>query len=543
MASRAILQSRAFTFALALLPLVALAVVLVLGAVARFSVPNFPIPDFDSPGYLSPAVSWLNGEGFRQAAGRDWLYPAFLALILKTAGSFSAIAVFQKLLGFCSILFLAATWRLWVSMLNLGPIAQCLALLAGAIPAYFQACNSVAVFFELRLRPESILTCFVFAQLFCILAYGRYRWLTPRPLLSLIFGALALVLAYACCLLKPSWLFALVTTTLPIFLGLFGAFPRRIRWLTPVCGVVLAALLLWLPAKLFYIPDSASRTFLPSTLVTIHAKLIMATLSKQAAQLPEGDPHRTQLDNILAAFAREFPIAASRPGTYESMGFDPDYLYYKSSLMPVIWENSGRSDEGLRAFCLRAYFDTALDQPLAMAGKVGAQFSYFLFPDHNSFYRSRIELKEAYQAALPVFPEAFDASRPELGAEYWRNLHALSTTAPRVGPRPLARLVGDTASSLGFSVVVLFLVMLAVSHFWEPLKSLRFAGWAALLVYSAPAANAFTIAVSHALDNSRYRQSYGSFVVFALTALAVFAITVLATSALSFARQSLSRAR
>ncbi len=541
MASRAIFQSRAFTFALALLPLVALAVVLVLGAVARFSVPNFPIPDFDSPGYLSPAISWLSGEGFRQAAGRDWLYPAFLALVLKTAGSFSAIAVFQKLLGVCSILFLAATWRLWVSMLKLGPIAQCLALLAGVIPAYFQACNSVAVFFELRLRPESILTFFVFAQLFCILSYGRYRWLTPRPLLSLVFGAMAFLLAYACCLLKPSWLFALATTTLPIFLGLFGAFPRRIRWLTPVCGMVLAALLLWLPARLFYIPDSASRTFLPSTLVTIHAKLIMATLAKQAAQLPGGNPHRAELDNILTAFAKEFPIAASRPGTYESMGFDPDYLYYKSSLMPVIWENSGRSDEGLRAFCLRAYFDTVLDQPLAMVGKVGTQFSYFLFPDHNSFYRSRIELKDAYQAALPL--EMFEAPQTKLSLEYRSNLLALSASAPRLGPRPLARFIGDIASSLGFILVLLFLVALITSHFWEPLRRFRFAGWTALLIYSAPAANAFTIAVSHSLDNSRYRQSYGSFVAFALTVFGVFVITVLATSAGSFARNFLSRAR
>lgn len=529
-ALRAIFQSRAFTCALALLPAVVLAVILVLGALARCSVPNFPIPDFDSPGYLSPALSWLGGEGFNQAAGRDWLYPAFLAFVLKAAGSFSAIAVFQKLLGFCSILFLAATWRLWISLLNLGPIAECLALLAGAVPAYFLACNSVAVFFELRLRPESILSCCVFAQLFCVLAYVRYRWCAPRPILSLIFGVLAFVLAYACCLLKPSWLFALVTTTLPIFLGLFGSFPSRIRWLTPLGGLALAALLLWLPARLFYVPDSASRTFLPSTLVTIHAKLIMATLAKQAAQLPESDPRRAQLQNILAAFDKEFPIAASRPGTYESMGFDPDYLYYKSSLMPVIWENSGRSDEGLRAFCLRAYRDTILDQPFAMAGKIGTQFHYFLFPDTNSFYRSRIELKDAYHAARPVFPEIFDTPGSEFMNGYWRELHALATAAPRLGPRPLARSISDFAGLLGFPLVVLFLFALVACHLREPLRSLRIAGWTALLIYSAPAANAFTIAVSHALDNSRYRQSYGSFVVFALTVLTVFLATALVTA-------------
>jgi hypothetical protein len=163
-----------------------------------------------------------------------------------------------------------------------------------------------------------------------------------------------------------------------------------------------------------------------------------------------------------------------------------------------------------------------------MAGKIGTQFHYFLFPDTNSFYRSRIELKDAYHAGLPVLD--WKTSPSELSRQFGNDLLTLSTTAPRLDARPLARSISDAASKLGFSIVVLFLVALIASHVWKPLHHLRAAGWAALLLYSAPAANAFTIAVSHALDNSRYRQSYGSFVVFALAILSVFLVTALVTS-------------
>ena len=61
-----------------------------------------------------------------------------------------------------------------------------------------------------------------FLQLFCIASYCRFRWHEPRPVASLIFGALALPLAYALFVLKPNWLLSVPATTLPIFVGLFG---------------------------------------------------------------------------------------------------------------------------------------------------------------------------------------------------------------------------------------------------------------------------------------------------------------------------------
>ncbi|MEI9894049.1 MAG: hypothetical protein WDN28_09220 [Chthoniobacter sp.] len=94
-----------------------LAVVLALAWKARTAWPAVPLADQDTWGYLHPALTWLSGLGFEQTDGRDWLYPALVALFLKMAGSFSGIVVGQKALGILSGVCMAITWRCWVSML------------------------------------------------------------------------------------------------------------------------------------------------------------------------------------------------------------------------------------------------------------------------------------------------------------------------------------------------------------------------------------------------------------------------------------------
>src|SRR5215470_4032033 len=58
------------------------------GAILRSHFPSTPLSDPDTWGYLNPALSWLGGLGFQQTYGRNWLYPAILAAILKIGGDF-----------------------------------------------------------------------------------------------------------------------------------------------------------------------------------------------------------------------------------------------------------------------------------------------------------------------------------------------------------------------------------------------------------------------------------------------------------------------
>ena len=87
------------------------------GLLFRARLPAVPLADGDTWGYLRPALNWLSGLGFEQTYGRDWLYPALLAGILKVSGTFSAITYTQRFLGLASILFYWLAWRSWLRLL------------------------------------------------------------------------------------------------------------------------------------------------------------------------------------------------------------------------------------------------------------------------------------------------------------------------------------------------------------------------------------------------------------------------------------------
>src|ERR1700745_468718 len=80
------------------------------GLLIRARVPVVPLADGDTWGYLRPALCWLSGLGFEQTYGRDWLYPALLAGILKISGNFCAITYVQRFLGLAGIFLFLLGW-------------------------------------------------------------------------------------------------------------------------------------------------------------------------------------------------------------------------------------------------------------------------------------------------------------------------------------------------------------------------------------------------------------------------------------------------
>src|SRR6201982_867967 len=87
------------------------------GLIVRHGFPDIPFADGDTWGYLHPALSWLSGLGFHQTYGRDWLYPALLAGILKFSGDFCAITYVQRFLGLAGIFIFWLAWRSWLRLL------------------------------------------------------------------------------------------------------------------------------------------------------------------------------------------------------------------------------------------------------------------------------------------------------------------------------------------------------------------------------------------------------------------------------------------
>lgn len=494
--------------------------------------PMVPLADPDTWGYLNPALSWLSGNGFVQAGGRDWLYPAFVALFLRSTGSFAGILVWQKFFGLLSGVLMAVTWRTWVSMLPFHRGMRFAISLAGAFPIFVQLMNQQNILYQMSLRPESILPCFVYAQLACVMGYCRFRWHTPKPLPSVLLGAAALVFACACFLLKPSWYLATITTSLPVLLGLFGnALSWKTRLLTPVAGLVASLLILWLPARVLFIRDGASVTLLPLALFCVHAELIDHSFEAKIAKLPDTDPDKARLKHLDDVLKSEVRIAAVRYRPYDRLRINPDYLLDSRELNTAIPEYSGPSTEQIKAFCFRSFEEAVLHDPGAYARKVSTQFHWFLSPDTKTFFKDRSDLAGEYRLSADSLnahrPTKVRADLEEADRRYEDSLATLAKTPTKLEEHPRLIAFAKSLTRWALPLESLFLLALLVVHIWRPLHSLRVAGWAAFFLFLAPLGNALGVCIVHALDIYRYRVTFGGYWLFALAAMTAFTLAVL----------------
>ncbi|MFZ4681094.1 MAG: hypothetical protein ACOYMS_01225 [Terrimicrobiaceae bacterium] len=498
----------------------------------RWQIPAIAVADPDSWGYFRPALNLLSGGGFVQHNGRDWLYSALVAGALEVTGSMAGLVRFQQMLGVLAGILLAVTLRLWAQFLpgSAGREAGAAVLGAVAMGIFLWRPDSLA--FEVQLRPESVWSFFILLQLLCLLAYCRERWVRHRYGVALCYALAAVPLAYANVLLKPSWGLALLVTIAPVFFGILG--PRAglgLRLLTPVAAVGLSVLTLWLPARMLFVRDEMAATRLPLALFTIHAKWILAHYEQKAQSLRPDSAERHFLDRFLPVFREEFAQTMTQKKiTYDRLGYDADYLRYRSPIFDWLNSEGGIAGERLNAFCYASYLETWRSQPLGMADKVWGQFRFFLFPQDDDFYKRGTNLQERYRITLEKLPDDLPGSSDRVAALYAAFREQATQASVRtfkVEPwGPLQKL------SLGLAAItpallLVFLVVLAACLLRPGLSDLRLAGLTALLLYAAPAANALTVSIIHVLDLPRYRLSYAGPFLLALAAVILFNVIAL----------------
>jgi hypothetical protein len=509
----------------------------------RFRIAPIAVSEWDSWGWLNPALSWVGGAGFREQFEREWLYGAFIALCLRLTGSFSGYIIVQQVLGLLAGGFMWLTWRRWVTLFPENLLFEIVSVVAGLFVVAVYLFSPIALALELSIRPEGIMAFVAFLQLYCITSYCKFRWHEPRPVASGIFGALAILLAYSLFVLKPNWLLAAVATTLPVFLGVFGrtSLSLAARLLPPSLGVLLILLTLVLPEKIFFIRTAQTRLVLPMTLFTIHADVIHQDMRRQlsSAQIPE--ERRRFLLTFLPIFEREMDVARTLARYYPRLGFDPDYLMYRAGLFPFLESTCAMSRQEIANFCRTTFLSAIWNQPSAYARKVFTQLGYFFFPDDGTFFRKSIPLGKLYDYVLTTVPESLDVTLSKETRDLYETYHrevvrragepgSLDVWRAFIGP---LRAIGGAA----FYLEIAFLLSLAACLAFSSLACLRLPGLVALIFFLAPAGNAVTIALIHALDNSRYRGSYGPILLFALAALCLFAFTTFAHAARIISRR------
>lgn len=507
---------------------------LVAGLLVRHHIPSIALAEHDSWGWLGPALNWIGGRGFHEEFEREWIYGAFLAFCLKTTGSFAGYILIQQALGLAAAVLMWMTWRRWISTFPPNIFWEAISIPLGLFLIALYLFNPISLVLELAIRPEAIMAFVVFLQLYCVVSFCHFRWQNFHRTACLVFGALSLPLAWAMFVLKPNWALAVPATTLPVVLGLLpGRVPRLDRWLPLAAGFALIGLGVWLPGRLLFLRNDQPRLVLPMTLFTIHADIIRTSMADELND-PNLPPERRKfLEGFLPRLDRELETATRDNKYYRTLGFDPDYLMYRASLFPQLLTQGGMTHVELAAFCRQSFLFALANEPLRYAKKVLTQMHFFAFPDDATFFRKRIALDQLYQHAVSVLPEhpdqKYNPPTRALVQAYLDRLAQEAAQSREVEVVPRFRRFFQTLGPFTPALVLGFFVVLAVVLVWPPLRALRLPGLLAALVFSAPAGNALTVAMVHALDNSRYRGSYGPILVFALGAMVLFIAVAVTT--------------
>ena len=365
---------------------------LTVAAWLRFTLPAVPFADPDTWGYLCPGLKWFGSGVFEQANGRSFFYPLFVAVLLKTTGSFSSIPLVQHGLGVGSGLIWWMLWRGFVRWLPPGFSRSWIAPFLGLAGLAVYLLGAQAIYFEHAIRPEGVFPFFALAHLAALFGCVR-RVLEGTGWVLAGLGALALSLDGVLLSLKPSWGFAFLVAP-AVLAGCF--FLRNAKRNRPALAaafglgfVAVCVLHGMIPRALQWKPDTTSRLFLPQTLVSVHADKIVAAFEGIAL-----DPRELEFIGRLKTALRGARLG-SGVQPYLTLGFNPDCILYRSAVFPSLPVVSD-TVEARRAYLLHIYFRSLQLRPWDFVAKWSREFLYLYRPEHRHFFQRSIYQRHEY---------------------------------------------------------------------------------------------------------------------------------------------------
>ncbi len=488
----------------------AVAIVFIWAAWQRFSLPLDPIADPDTWGYLAPALRKLIGAEFGHQNGRNFVYPAFVFLLLRVFGDFRAIVIVQHLLGLLAGAMLLITWwraRVFVPESRLSSaVHDGSGLVAGAI--FLLAGESIR--FEMQLRPEGVCAFLVSLNLYLVVQFTAC-WFVEKRFWAAVGAGIGI--AFTSVLLasaKPSFALAGAVALLPVGISFFGRGLVRQR-LALVGGAILSAALLLVPEHFLGRWDENTRTFLPITLFVNHANLIRDQMADDLQHDVAIPYSRAWFGQVQSALSTEIAKShAARPGHFWSLGFDPDYLMYDdSSIVAQLRRDFENDVPALCAFYWYCYGRIWRERPFLVLGRDGGQMGLFYSQMCPAYNRDKsLHLADLHDLGttvlhLPPYPELWTRYPPAV--EFVHRAETLARSAPVIWQSVPFRFV---LSFLAGTYVPLLLgtIVLGTVFLFQRNYRRRF-GWLAVLValiYSYNAASCLEVAIVNSLEVRRY---------------------------------------
>jgi hypothetical protein len=474
----------------------------------RFRLPLEPIADPDTWGYLSPAVGKLIGTGFAHHL-RNYFYPGFLFLVLRTFGDFRSIVVVQHLLGLAAGGIFLLVWQRIRSFTASPCLPRQLHAMVGLVGAAIYLIAQEPIRFETDIRPEGITSFLVILNIFLIVEFAYRCFLRGVNRIPVKLGVAAVVSAILLTLAKPSFAIAAAGALAPVAAALFCPFPRKCK-IALLIGSSIAAVLLVLPAQLLARGDKASEAFLPTQLFVIHADLIRDQIAADVSSAAETPYSREWLRRVQQMLATETTKAATEKPYNPTLGFNPDYLMYNpTSLNSQMRREFGDRLGDLYAFYWFYYNRVWTQQPQRMVGKISRQMLVFYCRVCPAYvWRKRRLLSEEYSDSLSAL-EAVGARRVWIEYEPVGSLIGRTTELAQkqlVVPEPrfLRRcrffLARTYLLAVGWSVAV----CLTLLYHRRLRRRLGLMAAVVLFLCWYNFGNCIEIAVIHTLDNFRY---------------------------------------
>lgn len=491
------------------------------GAWLRFALPQAPVIDRDVEGYLGPSVSALSGHHFVHMIGRSFPYPAFVYGILRVSGDFRAIAVIQHLMGVAAGLLILLAWNAAGRMVPVGGVPKPVYPFLGFAPAFTYLVSRRMILFEHQIRPEAIFSFLGILTLWVSFLFLEARFVRPRKSAAFWFGALNVFLACLLYEMKPSFGFAALFCTLPVWISLIapGVAPNRLALLA--AAILPAFVLLVLPERSLKKSDGLAVVFLPETLFTIHAPIIEKQMEEDLAGGGPLPYPRQFLQSAHDLLRTELATASrmTTPRPFASLGTNPDYLMYEHSFCWKLVNVYHLTRPQVAAFCFTYYRRALLHHPVWMISKVLRQ------------------LLLVYQLKCPIY---WTGHITELSNDHYAHVAELIQHTASVGPGlPIVTRYVDECVRLGKEKIVMtqsnafdlwlrvlgglylltFIVALASpfllfrsaemrAHFFWFIAAL----W---LAFGFNFGNCLTIAIVHTLEVTRYVHVQLLFAVFA----------------------------
>jgi hypothetical protein len=516
--------------------------ILVLAGVAwgikqRSGLPAVPLLTPDSWGYLHPALSWLGGAGFQQTEGRDWFYPAIVALILRLGNDFSWIVRVQQVLGLAGAPLLWLSLRIWLSLFpKRSAVCHSLAVFLGAAMAAIYLLNTTQVRFELTIQPEGMLAFFVLVYLVFAIAYIRARWVSRQIVSAIVFGAACLPTSYCVLLLKPSWGFALVPSIILVIAGIFGASALFLRIAPALLAVLVTGGLFGLPRLLGFKADAGARTFLPFTLVSIHAAQILQNAEKHHLIEAVDPPATSDEGRFYQELKQAWLEARKVPLGCPTLGFAPDYIMYTKDFFRVFAAERKLNDPELINLCYSAYFKTWIESPLPMSIKIGKEMLIFLSAPSRDFAAHSVNRRRALDIAVRFSPspeallteaESKDylKNQPAYLA-YLGNLKKVYATGWQVDCVNWLRYAAIVLAKLATFIQIVFFIALFPVFLSRRFSELRLPALAIVMISTAVYGNMLTVGIVHTLDLDRYRTGYVPALLLTLATMITFLYAV-----------------